>query len=80
MKAPQSQLLRRVQMSTPHVLRDTLGLAQAAGLGVDLLPVWYDVDTVADLQRLDVELSQPGVDGKARATHQWLRRTDWRSG
>lgn len=78
MKQPQPGLLRGVQMSTPHVLSDTLQLAQSAGLAVDLLPVWYDVDTAADLERLMVELNQPNIDGKALATRRWLHHTIWR--
>jgi rSAM/selenodomain-associated transferase 1 len=54
---PQPRLLREVQMSTPFVVRDTLALAGALGLKVALLPPWYDVDTVAELERLRVELA-----------------------
>lgn len=56
MKRPQPRLLRDVQMSTPHVVRDTLALAKQLGLKVGLLPTWYDVDTVAELDRLRAEL------------------------
>jgi rSAM/selenodomain-associated transferase 1 len=56
LKRPQPRLLRDVQMSTPHVVRDTLALARQLGLKVALLPTWYDVDTVAELDRLRVEL------------------------
>lgn len=48
--------LFEVEMSTSHVLNDTLQKAEAAGLSVHLLPTWYDVDTPADLQRLAVDL------------------------
>jgi rSAM/selenodomain-associated transferase 1 len=54
---PQPQLLRNVQMSQPNVLRDTLALAEAGGLRVALLPRWYDVDTVGELSRLQLELA-----------------------
>ncbi len=53
---PQPQLLRGVVMSQPHVLRDTLARAAAAGLRVALLPQWYDVDTADELARLQTEL------------------------
>jgi rSAM/selenodomain-associated transferase 1 len=53
---PQPRLLREVQMSTPRVLEDTLALARAAGLRVALLPRWYDVDTVVELERLRADL------------------------
>jgi rSAM/selenodomain-associated transferase 1 len=56
LKRPQPRLLREVQMSTPHVVRDTLALAEQLGLKVALLPTWYDVDTVAELDRLRDEL------------------------
>jgi uncharacterized protein len=56
LKRPQPRLLREVQMSTPHVVRDTLALAEQLDLNVALLPTWYDVDTVAELDRLRSEL------------------------
>lgn len=53
---PQPQLLLPVQMSTPHVLQDTLALAEEAEIRVTLLPTWYDVDSQEDLIRLRAEL------------------------
>jgi hypothetical protein len=38
------------------VLQETLEIARAQGLGTACLPVWYDVDTEADLERLRREL------------------------
>jgi hypothetical protein len=58
LKQPQPRLLREVRMSTAAVLSDTLALADAIGLRVALLPPWYDVDTVEDLERLRAELAQ----------------------
>jgi len=61
LKRPQPRLLRDVQMSTPYVVRDTLALADELGLRAALLPPWYDVDTVAELERLRAELVEaPG--------------------
>lgn len=57
-----------VEMSTPHVLRDTLRQATVANLSIHQLPVWYDVDTPADLQRLAQELK-----GKNSASARYLR-------
>jgi rSAM/selenodomain-associated transferase 1 len=57
LKKPAPRLLRDVQMSTPRVAADTLALAEAEGLRVKLLPVWYDVDDVAALRRLNDELA-----------------------
>lgn len=53
---PQPRLLREVRMSQPNVLRDTLDLAEQAGLRAALLPPWYDVDTIQALARLQTEL------------------------
>ena len=79
MKQPQSHLLRQVQMSTPHVLADTLALAESTGLTVSLLPTWYDVDTITDLYQLDEEITRWSKNGSAAATRDWLARTDWRN-
>jgi rSAM/selenodomain-associated transferase 1 len=57
---PQPSLLREVEMSTPTVIRDTLDLAEKEGLRAALLPNWYDVDTVTELDRLAKELQSVG--------------------
>lgn len=57
LKRPAPRLLREVQMSTSHVTADTLALAEAEDLRVKLLPMWYDVDDVASLRRLNAELA-----------------------
>lgn len=76
-KRPQSQLVRQVQMSTPHVLSDTLKLAKAIGTTIALLPIWYDVDNISDLFHLDREIKHQADKGIAPATRQWLEQTDW---
>jgi hypothetical protein len=78
LKQPQPHLLRQVQMSTPHVLADTLALAEATGLTVSLLPTWYDVDTIADLHQLDSEITA-NPNGIAPATRRWLAQAAWRT-
>ena len=55
---PQPRLLREVTMSTPKVLEDTLVLAKAEGLTASLLPTWYYIDTIEELNRLRIELAQ----------------------
>jgi rSAM/selenodomain-associated transferase 1 len=72
-KRPQPRLLREVRMSTSNVLRDTLSLAEQAGLRVSLLPMWYDVDTVQELYRLRDEL-RAEADGLSPHTREFLRR------
>jgi glycosyltransferase A (GT-A) superfamily protein (DUF2064 family) len=68
---PQPRLLRGVQMSTPYVVRDTLNLAAADGLRVIQLPLWYDVDTAVDLERLKLELASLPAE-RARHTRRFL--------
>jgi rSAM/selenodomain-associated transferase 1 len=75
LKRPQPRLLRDVQMSTPHVVRDTLALADQLGLQVTLLPTWYDVDTVAELERLRAELTH-APSHLARHTRAFLYSAD----
>jgi len=75
LKKPQPRLLREVSMSTSSVLRDTLAIAEALHLRVGLLPMWFDVDTVAELERLRLELAQ-SVNGAARHTRYWLQPSE----
>jgi uncharacterized protein len=70
-KEPQPRLLLEVQMSTPNVLRDTLGIAERAKLRTALLPPWYDVDTFDELERLRKEL-RFSRNGTARRTREFL--------
>lgn len=56
LKRPAPPLFLHVTMSTPKVVADTLAQAEAENLRVTLLPEGYDVDYVADLQRLAAEL------------------------
>ena len=78
MKVPQPNLLRQVKMSTPNVLADTLELAKASGLAVSLLPTWYDIDTIADLQQLVSETGGITANRSGVATRRWLLQTNWR--
>ncbi len=68
---PQPGLLLDVQMSTDHVLADTLARAKARGTPVALLPEHYDIDVIADVRRLARELAGLGVD-IAPNTRRWL--------
>lgn len=57
-KRPFPRLVRNVQMSTPHVLQDTLAIAAVDKLQVALLPCWYDVDNATDLARVQADLQR----------------------
>ncbi|MFN8471528.1 MAG: TIGR04282 family arsenosugar biosynthesis glycosyltransferase [Anaerolineae bacterium] len=67
-----------IAMSTPTVLQQTLAAAEAAGRRVALLPTWYDVDTVQEVERLRAELA---TDRGAFAprTRALLPRMSWSS-
>lgn len=55
LKAPHLSLFE-VKMSTPSVTADTLRQGEMAGLNISILPQWWDIDTPADLKRLQGEL------------------------
>ncbi len=76
LRKPAPRLLREVHMSTPHVLADTLRIAQEENLRVALLPPWYDVDDQASLERLIAELraSAAGVAPHTRSALEHTRR------
>jgi rSAM/selenodomain-associated transferase 1 len=71
MTRPHPRLLREVTMSTPHVLADSLALAETIGARVALLPAWYDVDTAAELDELRAELAE-ARNGTAAHTRRFL--------
>ncbi len=71
MNRPCPRLLREVQMSTSHVLADTLALAAADNVRFALLPAWYDVDTSAELDMLRTELAS-ATNGLAPHTRSFL--------
>lgn len=53
MRTPQPALFdRTIAWSTALVAQQTYAVAAAVGLPMARVPIWYDIDTVADLQRL----------------------------
>ena len=54
------ELFRGIPWSTPEVAKLTMNKAKALGLTVSLLPEWYDVDTMIDLERLERDVDSPG--------------------
>lgn len=69
LKRPAPSLFLTVQMSTPTVFADTLDRAAQEGLSVHHLPGYRDVDYIADLQALALELPtlQPDTAPRTRA-------------
>jgi rSAM/selenodomain-associated transferase 1 len=70
--APAPALFAGIPWSTPDVLGATVRRARALGLRVRLLPGWFDVDTGADLVRLEAALR--AAPGGARHTRAVLAR------
>ena len=58
-------LFTGIRWSTSSALNDTRAAAERAGVQVQLVPRWYDVDDAEGLSRLRRELDEP--DGRTRA-------------
>jgi len=57
LKAAHQRMFQNIDWSTDRVAEQTLQRAREIGLEVHTLPVWYDVDDVDGLRRLNAELS-----------------------
>ena len=55
-RAPRPALFEAIAWSTDTVCAETVARARSLGLDVVLLPTWFDVDTPADLDRLEAAL------------------------
>jgi uncharacterized protein len=60
LRAPCAALFADMAWSTARVFEETLRRARALGLDVGLLPAWFDIDTAADLERLEASLAEAG--------------------
>ena len=67
LKAAHRRMFDDIDWSTPRVAAQTLQRAAEIGLDVHTLPVWYDVDDVDGLRRLNAELR--GEEAGPRQTH-----------
>lgn len=64
-KRPHRVLFDRITWSTERVLEETLERAREIDLEAVLLPEWYDVDSVAEFERLKRDV----LDGSASNSH-----------
>jgi hypothetical protein len=62
MRRPQPDLFAGLAWGGPRVFADTRERAARRGLRASLLPTWWDVDTPADLARLQGDLRQGAAD------------------
>lgn len=69
-------LLAGINWSTEYTLRETELRLRAHGMNAARIPTVFDVDTVADLQRLCSELRNLPPD-VAPQTRQWFDETTW---
>ena len=67
LKAAHRRMFEDIDWSTERVAEQTLQRAREIGLDVHILPVWYDVDDVDGLRRLDAELN--GEDERRHGAH-----------
>ena len=65
-------LFSDIRWSTSSTFDDTTDAAKRAGLRVELVPPWYDVDDEAGVARLREELSDDRVRARAPSTAQVL--------
>jgi rSAM/selenodomain-associated transferase 1 len=56
LKTAHERMFQDIAWSTECVAEQTLARANEIGLGVDVLPLWYDVDDVQDLRLLYAQL------------------------
>jgi rSAM/selenodomain-associated transferase 1 len=78
LSAPYPEVFAGIPWSTGDVARVTLERARRAGLTVGLLPQWYDVDTGAELIKLQKELKEPAAASIAPSTAEWMM--NWSAG
>lgn len=71
LRRPHPELFEGMRWSTSIVLEETERRARALGLSSTRLPAWYDVDTAADLVRLQADLAA-APNGPPRHTRRFV--------
>lgn len=69
-------VLNGIQWSGPQVLSQTVRNLRAAGYHLRLLPMWYDVDTIDDLQTLHGHLAALALAGQPQIAPATARMTE----
>ena len=65
-------LFTDIRWGTSAAFDDTVRAAERAGISVERVPEWYDVDDADGLARLGADIAPPGEEGPAQATAQVL--------
>lgn len=68
LKQAHRRMFEDITWSTERVAEQTLARAREIGLAVHMLPVWYDVDDVEALKRLEAELREAEIEPRRRAS------------
>lgn len=71
MRSLHRRIFEEVPWGTSGVLAATQERAREVGLNLASLPVWYDVDTPEELEKLKRELGRDG--SSAKSTHKFLK-------
>ena len=80
-RPPAAELFQEIVWSSAQVYQQTVANAARLGLRLAELPRWYDVDTAADLWRLQEELAKnEEARARARQTYGWLVARETLSG
>jgi hypothetical protein len=69
LKQAHPRLFEDIAWSTPLVFKQTVERAREIGLEPVVLPVWYDVDDIESLYRLNTELLEENDDGNGRGLY-----------
>jgi uncharacterized protein len=64
------EFFEHIPWGTPLVLQRTRDAAEAIGIPVETIPLWYDVDSASDLRRVWHHSERPS--SAARHTRDWL--------
>lgn len=83
LSSPQPEMFEGIEWSSSSVLEKTVERIQELGLSMKLLPLWYDVDEMANLRMLRGHLLAMKLSGRnnlPRRTEEWLANWSEASG
>ncbi len=70
LKTARRRMFEDIAWSTERVAAQTIERAREINLDVHMLPVWYDVDDIESLRRLDGEVCRPRSSGRGLDGHE----------